>query len=102
MDAVSIRVPYRHLKETELEMVNLQAEESSEIDGPESRMSNGLPVSSLLPSSPSSSAVSHPDLTPQARPGSLKTLVLGSMIAAGVQFGWALQLSLLTPYIQVR
>lgn len=31
----------------------------------------------------------------------LITLALSSMIAAGIQFGWALQLSLLTPYIQV-
>ncbi|KAH9320925.1 hypothetical protein KI387_015564 [Taxus chinensis] len=31
---------------------------------------------------------------------SFRVLVLGSMIAAGVQFGWALQLSLLTPYVQ--
>lgn len=30
----------------------------------------------------------------------LSKLVLTSMVAAGVQFGWALQLSLLTPYIQ--
>ncbi|KAL3693653.1 hypothetical protein R1sor_007304 [Riccia sorocarpa] len=30
----------------------------------------------------------------------LTTLALSSMIAAGIQFGWALQLSLLTPYIQ--
>eukprot|EP00249_Psilotum_nudum_P012541 c23844_g1_i2 orf=1144-2028(-) len=30
----------------------------------------------------------------------LRTLALSSMVAAGVQFGWALQLSLLTPYIQ--
>lgn len=32
---------------------------------------------------------------------SLITLVLSCTVAAGVQFGWALQLSLLTPYIQV-
>ncbi|KAJ6768933.1 hypothetical protein OIU74_022575 [Salix koriyanagi] len=31
---------------------------------------------------------------------SLITLVLGCTVAAGVQFGWALQFSLLTPYIQ--
>lgn len=30
------------------------------------------------------------------------TLALASIVASGVQFGWALQLSLLTPYIQVR
>lgn len=29
------------------------------------------------------------------------TLALASMVASGVQFGWALQLSLLTPYVQV-
>ncbi|KAJ4711730.1 putative Sucrose transport protein [Melia azedarach] len=31
---------------------------------------------------------------------SLITLILSCTVAAGVQFGWALQLSLLTPYIQ--
>uniref|UniRef100_A0A7N0TQY8 Uncharacterized protein n=1 Tax=Kalanchoe fedtschenkoi TaxID=63787 RepID=A0A7N0TQY8_KALFE len=31
----------------------------------------------------------------------LKVIVLVSSIAAGVQFGWALQLSLLTPYVQL-
>ncbi|GLJ50677.1 hypothetical protein SUGI_1079630 [Cryptomeria japonica] len=31
---------------------------------------------------------------------SLRVLILATMIGAGVQFGWALQLSLLTPYIQ--
>jgi len=31
----------------------------------------------------------------------LMTLILSCTVAAGVQFGWALQLSLLTPYIQV-
>jgi solute carrier family 45 protein 1/2/4 len=31
----------------------------------------------------------------------LSKLALASMVAAGVQFGWALQLSLLTPYIQM-
>ncbi|EPS58915.1 hypothetical protein M569_15897, partial [Genlisea aurea] len=31
---------------------------------------------------------------------SLRTLILSCTVAAGVQFGWALQLSLLTPYVQ--
>ncbi|CAK9228935.1 unnamed protein product [Sphagnum jensenii] len=31
----------------------------------------------------------------------LRRLALASMVAAGVQFGWALQLSLLTPYVQM-
>ena len=38
---------------------------------------------------------------PSGRNVSLLTLVLCCTVAGGVQFGWALQLSLLTPYIQV-
>jgi hypothetical protein len=34
-------------------------------------------------------------------PISLWRLVLAGMVAGGVQYGWALQLSLLTPYVQV-
>ncbi|KAL9681500.1 hypothetical protein QQ045_013285 [Rhodiola kirilowii] len=34
-------------------------------------------------------------------PAPLKIIILVSSIAAGVQFGWALQLSLLTPYVQL-
>lgn len=32
---------------------------------------------------------------------SLVRLVFSCMVAGGVQYGWALQLSLLTPYVQV-
>jgi len=32
---------------------------------------------------------------------SLVGLFLACMVAGGVQYGWALQLSLLTPYVQV-
>lgn len=32
---------------------------------------------------------------------SLLGLFLACMVAGGVQYGWALQLSLLTPYVQV-
>lgn len=32
---------------------------------------------------------------------SLGRLILAGMVAGGVQYGWALQLSLLTPYVQV-
>nr|AHH34921.1 sucrose transporter 1 isoform 1 [Theobroma cacao] len=35
------------------------------------------------------------------RPSPLKKIILVASIAAGVQFGWALQLSLLTPYVQL-
>ncbi|PQM33844.1 sucrose transport protein SUC3 isoform X1 [Prunus yedoensis var. nudiflora] len=63
-DSGSIRVPYRNLREAEVEMMGTD-EAHHRID---------------LNSSSSSS--------------------LGCTVAAGVQFGWALQLSLLTPYIQ--
>jgi solute carrier family 45 protein 1/2/4 len=33
---------------------------------------------------------------------SLVGLFLACMVAGGVQYGWALQLSLLTPYVQVH
>ncbi|KAK9713774.1 hypothetical protein RND81_06G050800 [Saponaria officinalis] len=37
----------------------------------------------------------------EAEPSSLLKLAIVASIAAGVQFGWALQLSLLTPYVQL-
>ncbi|KAL0918239.1 hypothetical protein M5K25_010237 [Dendrobium thyrsiflorum] len=94
--AVSIRVPYRQLNEAELELVELDGEiEDRNTD----RAPTRLPVSD---SSPSSST--HFDYSASQSGGSqgssLKTLIFGSMVGAGVQFGWALQLSLLTPYIQ--
>ncbi|GAB2271952.1 proteinral substrate transporter [Dionaea muscipula] len=39
------------------------------------------------------------ELPPQPSP--LRKMILVASIAAGVQFGWALQLSLLTPYVQL-
>lgn len=36
-----------------------------------------------------------------ATPISLVRLIFACMVAGGVQYGWALQLSLLTPYVQV-
>ncbi|KAK8572165.1 hypothetical protein V6N13_047779 [Hibiscus sabdariffa] len=33
-------------------------------------------------------------------PGSIRKIITVASIAAGIQFGWALQLSLLTPYVQ--
>lgn len=39
--------------------------------------------------------------TPPPKPSPLKKIVMVASIAAGVQFGWALQLSLLTPYVQL-
>uniref|UniRef100_M8BUW8 Major facilitator superfamily (MFS) profile domain-containing protein n=1 Tax=Aegilops tauschii TaxID=37682 RepID=M8BUW8_AEGTA len=46
-----------------------------------------------------SSGGGRPPPTPQI---SLVGLFLACMVAGGVQYGWALQLSLLTPYVQGR
>ena len=72
------RVPYRHLRDAEMELGSLNGADAGptphkDADQPRSRGANA-------------------DRT---------KLVLACMVAAGVQFGWALQLSLLTPYIQV-
>ncbi|KAK3155719.1 hypothetical protein QOZ80_2BG0206710 [Eleusine coracana subsp. coracana] len=81
----AIRLPYRHLRDAEMELVNL----------------NGT--------SPHAGAPAHgppKDQTPEDQVArrskgiSTTRLVLACTVAAGVQFGWALQLSLLTPYIQ--
>ncbi|KAK9105042.1 hypothetical protein Scep_021886 [Stephania cephalantha] len=89
-DAVSIRVPYRNLNEAEVELVAFDEQKPriEEDPSPSNRTSDASD------SSPPSH-VSHPSSN-----CSLKTLVLSCIIAAGVQFGWALQLSLLTPYVQ--
>ncbi|KAJ4823046.1 beta-fructofuranosidase suc2 [Turnera subulata] len=39
--------------------------------------------------------------TPQQDASPLRKIIMVASIAAGVQFGWALQLSLLTPYVQL-
>ncbi|KAG8073002.1 hypothetical protein GUJ93_ZPchr0006g43710 [Zizania palustris] len=80
----AIRLPYRHLRDAEMELVTL----------------NGSPRAAA-PKEPHGPQQLG---TPGARSGSSSTttrkLVLACMVAAGVQYGWALQLSLLTPYIQ--
>ncbi|KAI0509973.1 hypothetical protein KFK09_010573 [Dendrobium nobile] len=94
--AVSIRVPYRHLNEAELELVELVGEIEDR--------NTGRAPTRLLVSDSSPSSSTHFDYAASQSGGSqgssLKTLIFGSMVGAGVQFGWALQLSLLTPYIQ--
>lgn len=86
--ATAIRVPYRHLRDAEMELVSLNTTNSSSPRAPkdhqprrEGEEDNG-------------GAGSRNGDTPKYR------VVLACMVAAGVQFGWALQLSLLTPYIQ--
>ncbi|XP_071691042.1 sucrose transport protein SUC3-like [Rutidosis leptorrhynchoides] len=88
MDSVSIRVPYKNLKQhnadAEVELTNFEEESNRRVNEAQnsSRFSNG--DASSLPTEDCS----------------LMTLILSCTVAAGVQFGWALQLSLLTPYIQ--
>ncbi|KAG9140172.1 hypothetical protein Leryth_015790 [Lithospermum erythrorhizon] len=80
MDAVSIRIPYKKVKQ-EVELVGVDEVQLRRLQG-----GGGGSSSSAAPPPPESN--------------SLLTLVLSCTVAAGVQFGWALQLSLLTPYIQ--
>lgn len=87
-DSVSISVPYRNLrKEIELETVTKHRQNES---------GSSSFSESASPSNHSDSA----DGESVSKNCSLVTLVLSCTVAAGVQFGWALQLSLLTPYIQ--
>ncbi|KAF0934577.1 hypothetical protein E2562_025666 [Oryza meyeriana var. granulata] len=73
----AIRLPYRHLRDAEMELVSLNG-------GDAPKDPNAL----------------HQQGTPTPTTTTTRKLVLACMVAAGVQFGWALQLSLLTPYIQ--
>ncbi|TYJ05671.1 hypothetical protein E1A91_A12G179200v1 [Gossypium mustelinum] len=97
-DSVSIRVPYSNLKnESEVEMIvdpHLQMDLNS---SPSFRSTSSSSPSSRPPHG--NFNLSSP-IRVRSKDSSLMTLVLSCMIAAGVQFGWALQLSLLTPYIQ--
>nr|ADL29729.1 sugar transporter [Galega orientalis] len=43
----------------------------------------------------------HVEAPPQRKPSPLRKMMAVASIAAGIQFGWALQLSLLTPYVQL-
>lgn len=88
MDTVSIRLPYKNLKHDEVEMIKYEEEANLRI---QSDHSNG----NVSDSSPSPSVGESPTAN-----CSMMTLILSCTVAAGVQFGWALQLSLLTPYIQ--
>ncbi|GFP86173.1 sucrose transport protein suc3 [Phtheirospermum japonicum] len=94
MDAVSIRVPYRNLKQ-EVELVS--------VDESEHWRSLQIHDSLSTPGFSGGGGDSPPDSDQHHAPPkncSLLTLILSCTVAAGVQFGWALQLSLLTPYIQ--
>ncbi|KVH96119.1 Major facilitator superfamily domain, general substrate transporter [Cynara cardunculus var. scolymus] len=95
MDSMSIRVPYKNFKHdaddnAEVEMMKFEEEANRRFESDNSNIfSNG-----------NASSSSSPSQGPPIKNCSLITLVLSCTVAAGVQFGWALQLSLLTPYIQ--
>ncbi|KAJ6297335.1 hypothetical protein OIU78_022967 [Salix suchowensis] len=50
---------------------------------------------------PSSFILQQEQLPSSVKPSPLRKIIMVASIAAGVQFGWALQLSLLTPYVQL-
>ncbi|CAN4081231.1 unnamed protein product [Withania somnifera] len=83
-------LPYKNLKQ-EVELSNI--DESSRFTHLEIRSDS---------SSPRARVVSNGQINDPSQPlrNSLLTLILSCTVAAGVQFGWTLQLSLLTPYIQ--
>ncbi|KAL5724966.1 sugar transporter [Ranunculus cassubicifolius] len=93
--SVSIRVPYRNLRESEVELVGFDNHNDDSHHRIELNSRNAIGNNKDLDSSPPSSRSNN-----EIDPISTKALVLSCMVAAGVQFGWALQLSLLTPYIQ--
>ncbi|XP_022719785.1 sucrose transport protein SUC1-like [Durio zibethinus] len=57
--------------------------------------------SSTKPNNKSSFQLQQPPPSSPPRPSPVKKIVLVAAIASGIQFGWALQLSLLTPYVQL-
>lgn len=97
MESAPIKVPYKNLKkDVEVEMVGFPEQEQHY---------HRIHLGSSSSSSPNS--IDDPGFSPPipARSKSNKNvslivLILSCTVAAGVQFGWALQLSLLTPYIQ--
>lgn len=97
MDSVSIRAPYRNLKkEVEVEMVGVEDQHHHLIQLDNSPSSSSPNSASHIPNGDSSFSVR----SKTNGHFSLITLILSCTVAASVQFGWALQLSLLTPYIQ--
>ncbi|KAL6192745.1 hypothetical protein ACLB2K_033831 [Fragaria x ananassa] len=94
-DSVSVRVPYRNLKDTEVEMTGMDDEAHHRID-----LNSSAPSPSSSKQSGGGGDLSPPQSMPVPNQNTLMTLILSCTVAAGVQFGWALQLSLLTPYIQ--
>ncbi|KAK8484357.1 hypothetical protein V6N11_049631 [Hibiscus sabdariffa] len=97
-DSVSIRVPYSNLR-NELE-VEMTEDPQHQVDLNSSPSSPSISSSSPSSRIPNGNFNSSSPVHLRSKDCSLMVLVLSCTVAAGVQFGWALQLSLLTPYIQ--
>ncbi|CAB4308626.1 unnamed protein product [Prunus armeniaca] len=93
-DSSSIRVPYRNLREVEVEMMGT--------DGAHHQIDLNSSSSSSPKVLNGTGDLSPPPSQPRHKHNTLTTLILSCTVAASVQFSWALQLSLLTPCIQVR
>lgn len=93
-DSVPISFPYRNLnKELEVEMADDPHFRIDLYSSPNSpSASSSSPASRVPNGNPNLSSPIHA----RSKDCSLITLVLSCTVAAGVQFGWALQLSLLT------
>ncbi|KAL4569550.1 hypothetical protein LXL04_025190 [Taraxacum kok-saghyz] len=93
MDSMSIRMPYKNLShdmDAEVEMMKFEEEANRRVNSD---------TSDVFPNRIASNSSSPSQGLPPTN-CSFITLILSCTVAAGVQFGWALQLSLLTPYIQ--
>lgn len=99
MDTVSIRIPYKNLKR-EVELVGVDEEQLRRLQIASHNGTNNIHSNDLSP--PAGDPVPNGDEGNLHRDqhSGLLMLILSCTVAAGVQFGWALQLSLLTPYIQ--
>ncbi|KAM0984299.1 hypothetical protein ACFX14_011871 [Malus domestica] len=94
-DSESIRVPYKNLKrEVEVEMM-VTNEPHHRIN-----LNSSTSSSSRVPNGGGGGLGLSPSGQLEHKHNTLLTLILSCTVAACVQFGWALQLSLLTPYIQ--
>jgi hypothetical protein len=96
------QVELAQIPATAVEIVE-EGEEGEEDDGSPWSARKKQRDSGLQPEdqSPNGEAIRSNTEESSARKMPLKNLILVSTVAAGIQFGWALQLSLLTPYIQV-
>lgn len=100
MDTVSIRIPYKNLKR-EVELVGVDEEQLRRLQIANHNRTNNNCSNDSSPSDRDPVSNGDEGNLHRNQHSGLFMLILSCTVAAGVQFGWALQLSLLTPYIQV-